>query len=186
MDKDLMQLTPEERVEQYAIENYKNGLNCSESVLEALVREGGLEIPRELVGASVGFGGGIGLSGCTCGALSAAVLANGLRYGRKDPYEVPAAERASEIAAKYYRRYHALVKDFVEENGAAACADICAAHGEWESRERRKHCLHLIGRTARLAWRYLQLEQEEAFALPYEGNTMKTFDGRDPSTRPKT
>ena len=32
----------------------------------------------------LGFGGGVGLSGCICGALSAAIIANGAKYGRKD------------------------------------------------------------------------------------------------------
>ena len=181
---DWSKLTPEERVEQYAIENYKHGLNCAECVLSALQREGALDIPKEAVGMGVGFGGGIGLSGLTCGALSAAVLANGLRYGRKDPYTVPAEERGKEVAGKYYRRYHALVREFVAENGSPTCAEISAPHGAWESRERRIHCLQLIGRAARIAYRYLQMPQDEAFALPYEGKTMKQFDGAKPETLP--
>ena len=170
---DWSKLTPAERVEQYAIENYKHGLNCAECVLSALQREGALDIPKEAVGMGVGFGGGIGLSGLTCGALSAAVLANGLRYGRKDPYTVLAEERGKEVAGKYYRRYH-----------APCGAEISAPHGAWESRERRIHCLQLIGRAARLAYRYLQMPQDEAFALPYEGKTMKQFDGANPETLP--
>lgn len=177
-------MSPEERVEMYAIENYKKGLNCSECVLEALVREGALNLPREMIGMCVGFGGGIGLQGGPCGALTAAVLANGIRYGRKDPYTVEDSVRAGEIAEKYYRRYHALVNDFVAANGSVNCADISAPHGEWLSKSRRIGCLKMIGATARLAYRYLQLSQEEAFELPYEGKTMHDFDGNKPETRP--
>lgn len=42
----------------------------------------------------------------------------------------------------------------------------------------------MIGRTAKLACLYLQLPQEEAFALPYKGKTMKEYDGLQPETRP--
>ena len=52
---DWSKLTPEERVEQYAIENYKRGLNCAECVLSALQREGALDILKEAVGMGVGF-----------------------------------------------------------------------------------------------------------------------------------
>lgn len=183
-EKDLAAMTPEERVQEYAIENYKNGLNCAECVLEALVREGALDIPREQIGMCVGFGGGIGLQGGPCGALSAAVLANGIRYGRKDPYTVEDSVRAQEIAQKYYRRYHALVNDFVEANGSVNCADISAPYGEWLSKGRRIHCLKMIGATARLAYRYLQIPQEEAFKMPYEGGTMHEYDSNKPETRP--
>ena len=181
----MEKINAEDRVREYAIENYKRGLNCSESVMEALIREGCLDLPRELIGMCVGFGGGIGLRGATCGALSAAVLANGIAYGRRDPYEVPETDRAKEIAAKYYRRYHALVGEFIRQHGHTGCADICSAYGAWESKERRVHCLRLIGETAVLAYRFLQLSQEEAFQLPYEGKTMKEFDGRDPETMPE-
>ena len=60
-------------VSDYAIENFKNGLNCAESVMDALVRSGALKDSPEIVGLCTGFGGGIGLAGYTCGALSAAV-----------------------------------------------------------------------------------------------------------------
>ena len=62
-------------VSDYAIENFKNGLNCAESVMDALVRSGALKDSPEIVGLCTGFGGGIGLAGYTCGALSAAVMA---------------------------------------------------------------------------------------------------------------
>ncbi len=182
--KDLSALTPEERVGEYAVENFKRGLNCSECILEALVREGELDISREQIGMCIGFGAGVGLQGCLCGALAGAVLANGIRYGRKDPYTVDDAVRAQEVAGKYYRRYHAMVNEFVEEQGDITCAGISAPYGDWMSRERKINCLKLIGATARLAYRYLQLPQEEAFKLPYEGNTMHEFHGEKPDTWP--
>lgn len=159
-----------ELVSKYAIENFKSGLNCAESVLEALIRAGVLPMDKETVAMCTGFGGGIGLYGATCGALSAAVLANSAVYGRKDPYAVDAAVRGSEIADKYYRRYNALVREFVERNGCTSCEGISAQYDDWEGKERRKYCLKMIGATAELAYKYLTIPQEEAFKLPYGKN----------------
>lgn len=77
-------------VSDYAIENFKNGLNCAESVMDALVRSGALKDSPEIVGLCTGFGGGIGLAGYACGALSAAVMANSAVYGRPEPWKVDA------------------------------------------------------------------------------------------------
>lgn len=162
-------------VSDYAIENYKNGLNCAESVFEALMRAGVLKVDKDVLGMCTGFGGGIGLYGATCGALSAAVLANGAAFGRKDPYAVDAAVRGSEIAEKYYRRYNNLVREFVERNGCTSCEGISAQYDDWEGKERRKYCLKMIGATAELAYKYLTIPQEEAFKLPY-GKNMRNME----------
>lgn len=73
-------------VSDYAIENFKNGLNCAESVMDALVRSGALKDSPEIVGLCTGFGGGIGLGrlylwgavrrshGQQCGLRSAGTL----------------------------------------------------------------------------------------------------------------
>jgi C_GCAxxG_C_C family probable redox protein len=151
----------------YAIENYKNGLNCAECVYEALLRCGALKAPKETIAMTTGFGGGIGATGHTCGALSAAVMACGAVYGRPDPWSVPKEHRGSELRAKYYRRYNKMVNDFIEANTSATCKEICAPYSDWHSRERRINCLKLIGRTAAMAVDFLNMSQEEAFSLPY-------------------
>ena len=165
VDQDMSKL-----VGDYAIENYKNGLNCAESVYEALIRAGVLNADKETVAMCIGFGGGIGLSGATCGALSAAVMANGAVHGRKDPYGVDASVRGSEIAEKYYRRYNNMVREFVERNGSTSCEEMTGKYEDWEGKDRRISCLKLIGATAQLAYKYLQIPQEEAFKLPYDKN----------------
>lgn len=152
----------------YAIENFKHGLNCAESVYNALVRAGALDVPPETVAMVLGFGGGVGLSGCICGALAASIVANGAKYGRKDPYAVPAEVRGSEIAEKYYPRYNNLIHDFTQDNGSPLCKDICAKYGDFHSKERKVGCMKMIGRTAELACRYLEISKEEAEKLPYQ------------------
>jgi C_GCAxxG_C_C family probable redox protein len=156
-------------VKDHAIENFKNGLNCTEAVFEALQRSGAIDATPETIAMCVGFGGGIGLSGYTCGALSGAVMAVGSVHGRRDPKSVDPEIRGSEIAQKYYRRYNKLAHDFESAAGGMLCRDITASY-DWHSKERRICCLKLIGEAAAIAYDNLMVPQEEAFSLPYGTN----------------
>lgn len=154
-----------------AVENFRNGLNCTESVYNALLRAGVLKgVDPATQSMCIGFGGGIGLSGHTCGALSAIIMANGAVYGRKDPYESPAETRASEISEKYYRRYNKIVHDFEGTFGSTSCEGLGAEFEDWHCKERRKKCMKLIANSAKMAYDYLQMSNEEAFSLPYGKN----------------
>ena len=97
-------------------------------------------------------------------------MANSAVYGRPEPWKVDAEVRGSEIAEKYYRRYNRMVQDFIARNGSALCGEICAPYGDFHCVERRIGCLKMIGATAKLAYEYLQMTQDEAFALPYGPN----------------
>ena len=158
-----------DKIKDLAVENYKNGLNCAECVIDALTRAGALPDSPSLMAAATGFGGGIGLSGYTCGALSAAIMANGAVHGRPDPWSVPEESRALELE-KHYRRYNRLLHDFSEANGGVLCREITAPFEDWHSRERRKTCLKLIAAASALAFDYLTKSQEETFDLPYGQN----------------
>lgn len=159
----------EQKVREQAISNYKKGMNCTEAVFIAMMQLGLIDVPEETQKLCVGFGGGIGCSGKTCGALSGAIMANCAKYGRK-PFDSPDETRGSEIAAKYYRRYNNLVHDFEKQFGSALCMAICAKYGDFEAVERRSHCKDLIGDAAVLTYKYLQIPQEEAFKMPYGEN----------------
>ena len=158
------------KVIEYAIEGFKGGLNCAECVFDALQRAGVMNsVPKEAIAMCVGFGGGIGLSGYTCGALSGAIIANGAVYGRKDPWSVPKEERGPQIAQKYYRRYNRLLNDFKTAYGSPLCKEVTAGQ-EWASKDRRLYCMNLIAQTAALAYDYITMPQEEAFILEYKDN----------------
>lgn len=153
-----------------AVENFKSGLNCAESVFEALTHTRALTAPDGALAMCVGFGGGIGLTGHTCGALLAAVMAVGAAHGRPDPWSVDPEQRGREVAEKYYRRYNKLVHDFQNHTRALTCADISRPFGDWHSKERRKNCLKLIAFTTALALDNLLIPQDQAFAIPYGDN----------------
>ncbi len=161
------------RAAEQAMENYKNGLNCSEAVYNALIQIGAIGASSETSAMCMGFGGGIGLAGYTCGALSAAVMAVGAGQGRKDPWATPQEERGKQLQQKYYRLYNNLTHDFDKLSKGVLCRDICAPYPDWAAnKDRRANCMRIIGETAALACDYLQMSQEKAFALPYHEKNM--------------
>lgn len=157
-------------VGELAINNFKTGYNCTECVFLALIDAGALDIPRETVKMAIGFGGGIGCSGETCGALSGAILANGAKHGRLGWETEDPMQRGMDVAEKYYRRYNAMVHEFEKANNAVTCKGISAPFGDWNCKDRKKYCMKMIGATAQMAYKFLQMSNEEAFKLPYGFN----------------
>jgi C_GCAxxG_C_C family probable redox protein len=155
-------------VAELARESFRGGLNCAESVFDALRRAGVIEASAQSMAMCTGFGGGIGLSGFTCGALSGAVMGLGALHGRRDPWAIPEENRGHELAQKYYRRYNKLVHDFIASFGSVQCREINAKM-EWSSKERRRQCAQIIIDTAAMAYDNIMIAQEEAFRLPYQG-----------------
>ena len=69
--------------EQYHLE----GNNCVESVVKACNDSMNLNLPDVAIRMACGLGGGIGRSGCVCGALSGSCLIISALVGRLDPSE---------------------------------------------------------------------------------------------------
>ena len=83
-------------------------------MLLAVCRHLGIE--HEVVpGIATAFGGGIGGTGSVCGALAGAVMAIGLRHGRRDPGERDA--KAYALTQELRRRFEAAM-------GHAHCRDL--------------------------------------------------------------
>lgn len=94
---------------------FDQGFACSQAVAAAFAAEFGLDAATMLrVGAA--FGGGIARSGDTCGAVSGALMALGLKYGATQP-DPAAKERAYEHAREFIARFQAC-------NGAVDCRDL--------------------------------------------------------------
>ncbi|MCR4398047.1 MAG: C-GCAxxG-C-C family protein [Firmicutes bacterium] len=98
-----------------AARHHDSGFNCAESVLAGLAEAVG--IPGAVVSAATGFGGGIGRRGDTCGALTGAVIAVGLKCGRTSPGEKELYERIQRIAAR-------LQEEFAGAHGSVYCRDL--------------------------------------------------------------
>ena len=96
--------------------NFQRGYNCSQSVFAAFSDDFGLD--QELaLRVAAGFGGGMGRRGDTCGAVSGAIMAIGLKYGTSDPQDKATKERAYQMVRTFFER-------FQERNGAVRCKDL--------------------------------------------------------------
>jgi len=89
--------------------------NCAESVLRAFAAD--LGRAAEVVPLATGFGAGFGREGETCGAVSGAIMALGLRYGRLEGGDEDAKERC-------YRAVRLLVQRFRETHGTLVCREL--------------------------------------------------------------
>ena len=93
---------------------FDKDFNCAESVLIAVSDVLGIKadvIPK----IATPFGGGIGRRGSICGAVSGAIMAIGLEYGRMGPSEDK--EKAYELALRFYER-------FEKKFGSVLCHDL--------------------------------------------------------------
>jgi C_GCAxxG_C_C family probable redox protein len=122
---------------------FEQGFNCSQSVFVAYAPEFGLDRDNALRVAAA-FGGGIGRSGATCGVLTGALMALGMKYGmvQADPQKKEQMYTiASQFMAEFRRRHGALnCKELI------GC-DLSTAEGRQQARERNTHhavCVQLV------------------------------------------
>ena len=108
-------MTKEERIEK-AVSLFKEGYNCSQSVVAAFADMYGFTTEQALKMSSA-FGGGIGRMRETCGAACGMFMLAGLEKGAVD-----GADREGKAAT--YALVQELAAKFKEENGALRCADL--------------------------------------------------------------
>ena len=97
-------------------DNFPEGrpYNCCESVLLALSKYLGVEsdlIPK----IATGVGAGFSLNGLTCGAISGAAMAIGIKFGRRNIDENPQAA---------WSRVNKFIEGFKERWGAVTCREL--------------------------------------------------------------
>ena len=116
--------------------------------LLALARRQGLSA-APLPAIATGFCSGMSQTAGPCGALTGAVMALGLVFGRHS---------GTDPAAPTYQAVKTLVQRFSEEFGATGCADLLGCHlgtpeGQKTFTEQKLHrrCLDYTGRAAELA-----------------------------------
>lgn len=128
-------------------EKYHNdGNNCVESVVKACNEGLHLDLPEQAIRMISGMGGGIGRSGCVCGALSGATMVISAIVGRVDPSE----KHQTEV----YKYTHEFYERFVEKFGSPCCAQLNKL--SFGTPEYRSKCIKLTAATADLVSDYLQ------------------------------
>ena len=108
-------MTKEERIEK-AVSLFKEGYNCSQSVVAAFADMYGFTEEQALKMSSA-FGGGIGRMRETCGAACGLFMLAGLEKGATE-----GSDREGKAAT--YALVQELAAKFKEENGSLRCADL--------------------------------------------------------------
>ena len=104
-----------ERIEK-AVALFKEGYNCSQSVVAAFADQYGFTREQALR-MSASFGGGIGRMRETCGAACGLFMLAGLETGA-----IEGADRDGK--ARNYAVVQELAEEFKRRNGALKCADL--------------------------------------------------------------
>lgn len=135
---------------------FRQGLNCSECVYRTILDLCETNLPQETICLASGFGGGMGHTKNTCGAISGAVLALGSIKGRRNPFEKEAPEERAQELKDIYAPFADMIKEIENTYGTLICRELSAPHGDFDSRERKKNCQKIIGYCASLVAKYAE------------------------------
>lgn len=117
----------EKKISDCAIENFKNGYSCSESVVKAGVDCSLCD--ENLINVATSFSGGMS-SGCLCGAIAGAQMVIGNLHGRGKT--ATARKKAAE-----------LVEEFSKQNKGTCCRMLTKGL-DFNSAERKANCAKLV------------------------------------------
>ena len=95
---------------------FKEGFSCSQAVFSVFAPDLGVDRETALKLAAA-FGGGIGRTGETCGAVSGALMALGLKYGRTRGDDEETREKTYALAREFMER-------FGTKNETTRCKDL--------------------------------------------------------------
>lgn len=131
-----------------AVQNFKSGFSCSESVVKAAIDEGLL--PPEFLPSATSFSGGMG-SGCLCGAIAGSQIVIGYLHGKgKD-------EKARGMAKKFIEEF--------KKNHKGTCCRVLTAGFDFHSPERKAHCVNMVYDCSKILEEILEAERESEQAL---------------------
>ena len=108
-------MNPANSLSETAAKHFKDGYNCSQSVLLTMVEHWKFKddlIPK----VATAFGGGMARCGSACGALTGGLMAIGIKYGTNEP-PMGKGTLAYELAEKFYRQ-------FEKQNGSVMCREL--------------------------------------------------------------
>ena len=118
---------------QDAVARFDDGYSCAQAVFSAYAEKLGMDRQTALK-VSAGFGGGMGRMGETCGAITGAFMALGLKYGGPD----------SESKDKTYELVRELADRFRARHGSLECrellgCDVSTPEGRQRAKEQGLH-----------------------------------------------
>ena len=173
-----------ERVRQRARKNFSLGYNCSETVFEALLGEMDLDLPTDALRLATGFGGGVGLYGDSCGAITGAVLALSAVYGRRS---LPEGDDPKEVALKskeqfygrpgLYRMFNQIPNRIGEKYGSTLCRELTKKwQNDWLCREHALSCREIMMDAAGIAAELALSDRKELMNRDFGKNVENLVD----------
>jgi C_GCAxxG_C_C family probable redox protein len=102
--------------QQAAGECFKCGYNCSQAVFSTFAPEFGVNYETALKVAG-NFGGGMARMGETCGAVTGAFMAIGLKYSKTKFGEDAQRDKGYELVNEFSKK-------FIEKHGSMKCKDL--------------------------------------------------------------
>lgn len=142
---------------QKAMKLFKEGYNCSQSVLLAFSDLYDMD-EKTALKLSSSFGGGMGRLREVCGTVSGMFMAAGLLYGYDSP-----TDHAGKTA--HYERIQALAHAFEEQNGSIVCRELLGLarkedsfvpEKRTEEYYKKRPCLQLAGIAAAIMEQYIK------------------------------
>ena len=153
----------EERIEK-AVALFKEGYNCSQSVVAAFADQYGFTREQALR-MSASFGGGIGRMRETCGAACGLFMLAGLETGA-----IEGADRDGK--ARNYAVVQELAEEFKRRNGALKCADllglskkepvVSTPEARTSQYYAKRPCVKMVEEAARIWCEYLEKATNES------------------------
>jgi len=175
MEMSIQVLTQQEMTDlvcKYAKNNFRQGLNCAESVYAALVDADLVELPPDTVALTTAFGGGLGLSGGMCGALVAATMGVSSVHGRRHPAEGNQEEIIDKLYGNpgLYRFFNQIPHKFIEKFGSTQCIELNKDFPEWFNKDRFRKCMNIVVESAAMAVEFIYQGKREGYGQPFGKN----------------
>ena len=99
-----------------AVDYFTHQFNCSQSVFTAFAPDYGISADDSLKIACA-FGGGMGRQQLTCGAVTGALMALGLKYGKGEHDDESKKQET-------YEKCVVFMDAFIKENGSVNCKEL--------------------------------------------------------------
>ncbi len=139
-----------------AIENFKLGYNCAQSVVLAFQDE--IKVDKEfLLKMASPFGAGIASLRDVCGAVSGMIIVFGILYGYDQPKNL-------QVKTEVYNNARSLIEQFKIKMNSHICRDLIAVSEQTlQPHERdasyyskRKSCIECVGSAAEIIENYIK------------------------------
>lgn len=121
----MPELREDESRAEYAVDLFKSGYNCAQSVFAAYADLFGMDL-RTALKMSSAMGAGVGRMREVCGTVLAMALLAGLKEGNDDPEDTEAKAHIYEVVRQMSAR-------FKEKQGTIICRELLGIEGMEES-----------------------------------------------------